>query len=160
MGVKRPWNIVDMPVYSLATYADDQVNMNICTYVTAVSMKPKLFMVAVDYSTKTFENLEKGRGSVLQILHQDHQSLVNLLGKKSGKQINKADQLASKELISKWSGHEVLDGACGYLKLEMKGRKNVQGDHELFWFEVVKSKTNSEDNILMFQDLIEAGIIL
>ncbi len=35
MGVKRPWNIVNMPVYSLATYVDDQLNMNVCTYVTA-----------------------------------------------------------------------------------------------------------------------------
>ena len=160
MGVKRPWNIVNMPVYSLATYIDDHVNMNICTYVTAVSMKPKLFMVAVDYSTKTYENLEKGCDCVLQILHQDQQSLVNLLGKKSGKKINKVDKLTSKEKLSKWNGHEVLDGACGYLKLELKGRKNVQGDHELFWFEVVKSKTNSENNILMFQELVEAGIIL
>lgn len=160
MGVKRPWNIVNMPVYSLATYTDGQVNMNICTYVTAVSMKPKLFMVAVDYSTKTYENLENGCDCVLQILYKDHISLINLLGKKSGKQVNKLEKLNSKDLVTKWNEHEVLKGACGYLKLEMKGRKNIDGDHEIFWFEVTKSKTNSEDNILMFQDLIEAGIIL
>ena len=152
--------MVDMPVYSLATHDGDQVNMNICTYVSAISMKPKLFMIAIDYATKTFENLEKRCNCVLQILHQDHSNLVKLLGKKSGKRTKKADKLASKKLITKWDGHEVLDGACGYLKLIMKGRKNVQGDHELFWFEVVKSKTNSENNILMFQDLIESGIIL
>ena len=160
MGLKRPWNIVNIPVYSLATYVDDQVNMNICTYVTAVSMKPKLFMVAIDYSTKTYENLEKGCECVLQILHQNHQSLVSLLGKKSGKQIKKAEKLISKDFLTKWNGREVLAGACGYLEIEMRGRKNVGGDHELFWFEVIKSKTNSENNILMLQDLIEAGIIL
>jgi len=160
MGLKRPWNIVNMPVYSLATYSEERVNMNICTYVTAVSMKPKLFLVAVDYSTKTFENLGSGQVSILQILHQDHQNLVNLLGKKSGNQINKADKLYSKGLLTRWNGRDVLSGACGYLALEMRGRKNVAGDHELFWFEVVKSKTNLENNILMFQDLIEAGIIL
>ncbi|GAB4249150.1 MAG: hypothetical protein Tsb0034_28530 [Ekhidna sp.] len=160
MSKKRPWNIVDMPVYSLATYSDNQINMNICTYVTAVSMKPKLFMVAIDYSSKTFENLDKGSECVLQILHQDHKDLVNLLGKKSGKLINKSETLESKKMITKWNAHQVLAGACGYLKLNVRGRKNVQGDHELFWFEVVKSKTNSEHNILMFQDLIKAGLIL
>lgn len=160
MGVKRPWNIVNMPVYSLATYDGDQVNMNICTYVTAVSMKPKLFMIAVDYTTKTHENLEGGSEVILQILHRDHQKLINLLGKKSGKQINKAEKLISKNSLTKWNGRDVLSGACGYLALDMRGRKNVGGDHELFWFEVVKSKTNLENNILMFQDLIEAGIIL
>ncbi|WP_420577432.1 flavin reductase [Ekhidna sp.] len=117
-------------------------------------------MIAIDYYSKTYENLHKGCECVLQILHQDHQNLVNLLGKKSGKQIKKTDRLVSKDLLTKWNNLRVLDGACGYLKLEMKGRKNVKGDHELFWFEVMKSKTNSENNILMFQDLIEAGIIL
>ncbi|WP_420316316.1 flavin reductase [Ekhidna sp.] len=160
MGVKRPWNIVDMPVYSMATYDDDQVNMNICTYVTAISMKPKLFMVAIDYSTKTYKNLEQGSNVILQILHQDHSKLVPLLGKTSGTRVSKQEKLVSKGLITNWNGHQVLNGACGFLALEQRGRKNVGGDHELFWFEVVKSKTNSENNILMFQDLIQAGIIL
>ncbi|WP_425390519.1 flavin reductase [Ekhidna sp.] len=160
MGVKRPWNMVDMPVYSLATYDGDKVNMNICTYVTAISMKPKMFMVAIDYVTKTFENLEKDSNVILQILHQNHQSLVRLLGKKSGKNVNKHEKLTEKGLIGKWNGHQVLIDACGYLSLQLKGRQDVGGDHELFWFEVQKSKTNSEDNILMFQDLIRAGIIL
>ena len=84
MGVKRPWNIVDMPVYSLATYHKGQVNMNICTYVSAVSMKPKLFMVAIDYNTQTYQNLQENDTAVLQILHEDQQQLVPMLGKKSG----------------------------------------------------------------------------
>jgi flavin reductase (DIM6/NTAB) family NADH-FMN oxidoreductase RutF len=160
MGAKRPWYIVDMPVYSLATYDDDKVNMNICTYVTAVSMKPKLFIIAIDYTTKTFENFEKGSDAVLQILHQDHQNLVNLLGKKSGKNVFKQEKLSSKNMLDQWNGHKVIKDACGYLSLEVKGRHNIGGDHELFWFEVVKSKTISENNILMFQDLIREGIIL
>ena len=32
--MKRPWNIISPPVYSLVTYDDEgKVNMNICTYI-------------------------------------------------------------------------------------------------------------------------------
>ncbi|MEP2948485.1 MAG: flavin reductase [Ekhidna sp.] len=149
-----------MPVYSLATEKDGQLNMNICTYVSAVSMKPKLFMVAIDYHTQTFTNLEISTTAVLQILHTDQIKLVNQLGKKSGKNFNKYDYLEKKELLDNWNGNKILKGACGYLQLKQVGRKNVGGDHELFWFEVEKSKTNAEQGILMFQDLIEKGMIL
>lgn len=161
MGVRRPWNIVDMPIYSLATTnPDGTVNMNICTYVTAVSMKPKLFMVAVDYTTQTFQNLENQQSAVLQILHEDHQSLINYLGKKSGNSVNKERYLEKKDLLMTWNSNKVLKNACGLMELEMRGRKNVNGDHELFWFEVVKSKTIEENKVLMFHDLIREGIIL
>lgn len=160
MGIRRPWNIVDMPVYSLATYADGMVNMNICTYVSAVSMKPKLYMIAIDYTTKTFQNLEKGCDAVLQVLHQDHSSLIKGLGKKSGQNINKEAFLERKNMLDRWNDQAVLKGACAYVQLKQAGRKQIEGDHELFWFEVKKSKTQSESGILMFQDLIERKIIL
>mgnify|MGYP001793724973 CR=1 FL=1 len=102
MGVKRPWNIVDMPVYSLATYDDEKVNMNICTYVTAVSMKPKLFMVAVYYGTKTFETLSKTNVCTLQILSSTHHSVINYLGKKSGKEKDKEAYLQNRGLLGDW----------------------------------------------------------
>lgn len=160
MGVKRPWNIVNMPIYSLATYEGDKVNMNICTYVTAVSMKPKLFMVAIDYTTKTYANLEKEGAGVLQILHLDHASLINRLGKKSGKTTDKEAYLEKHNLLDQWNGSLVLKDACGYMQFKQTGRQNVGGDHELFLFEVVKSKTVSEQGVLMFQDLVDKGIIL
>ncbi len=160
MGLKRPWNIVDVPVYSLATYDGDRVNMNICTYVTTVSMKPKIFMIAVYYGTRSLDFVEKSNEMVLQILHQDHSPLVRPLGKKSGNFYDKERFLISKKLLTRWNGKQVLKNACGYLLLEKKGRMNIGGDHELFWFEVKKSKTISEHNILMFQDLVKEGIIL
>jgi len=158
--MKRPWNIVDMPVYSLATYQAGVVNMNICTYVSAVSMKPKLFMLAIDYQTKTYENLEKSETAVLQVLHEDHASLIKLLGKSSGKKVDKSGKLKDRKHLIEWNGYEVLEGACGYLALKLKERANIGGDHELFYFDVMKSTTKREDGILMFQDLVRKGIIL
>ena len=160
MGLKRPWNIVDVPVYSLATYDGENLNMNICTYVTAISMKPKIFMIAVYYNTLTIDRLSEGHNAVLQILNKDHISLIKALGKKSGRSFDKKRYLEKKDLLDSWNGKTVLKNACGYLELAQMDRKDVGGDHELFWFEVKKSKTVSEEGVLMFQDLVRERVIL
>jgi len=134
--------------------------MNICTYVSAISMKPKIFMVAIDYHTRTYENLQCSERAVLQLLHEDHSSLVRLLGKSSGKKINKEQKLKAQNMLGQWNSHKVLKGACAYLSLKVMGQSNIGGDHELFYFEVEKSTTKSEHGMLMFQDLIKKGIIL
>ena len=158
--MKRPWNIVDVPVYSLATYDDQSVNMNICTYVSAVSMQPKMYMIALDYKTKTFRNLERSNHAVLQVLNQSHAPLIPMLGKKTGEKINKQQKLERKNLLTAWNGHTVLDNSCAYIALKVSDRSNIGGDHELFYFDVEKSTTKQEDQILMFQDLVQQGIIL
>ncbi|NQZ76106.1 MAG: flavin reductase [Ekhidna sp.] len=149
-----------MPIYSLATYHGSKVNMNICTYVTAVSMKPKLFMIAVDYNTQTFQNLRSENRAVLQILHSDQQNLIQLLGKKSGKVVDKQAKLEDRDLLTSWKGNRVLKESCGYLQLRTIKRSNIGGDHEIFYFEVETSTTKNEAGVLMFQKLIADGVIL
>ena len=40
--MRRPWNITNEVIYSLVSYSDTlRYNMNICTYVSVVNMKPK-----------------------------------------------------------------------------------------------------------------------
>ncbi len=53
--MKKPWNRVDLPVYSVSSRHGVEENMHICTYVSAVSMDPKRFMVALYKGTKTIE---------------------------------------------------------------------------------------------------------
>ena len=43
----KPWNRVDGPIYSLSTAAHGKGNLNICSYVTPISMKPKRYIVGV-----------------------------------------------------------------------------------------------------------------
>ncbi len=158
--MKRPWNIVDMPVYSLATYQEGRVNMNICTYVTPISMKPKLYAVAVYNDTYTLENIQKNEVAVLQILSQENINLIRPLGKKSGLKYDKHAYLEKKELLITWHKRYVLKNACAWIQLRKMGAINVEGDHQLFYFKAEKYKTLSESNILMFQELIDQKIIL
>lgn len=158
--MKRPWNLVNIPIYSLATYEGDKVNMNICTYVSGLSMKPKMYSIAVYYNTKTHKLLSSQKTCILQLLNQKHLPLVRKLGKQTGLKTDKNKYLHKNDLLMNWVNFPILKNLNAALLLEVAGRKKVQGDHELMWFKVLKSKTFNEEGVLMWQDLIDAKIIL
>jgi flavin reductase (DIM6/NTAB) family NADH-FMN oxidoreductase RutF len=155
--MKRPWNLPNIPVYSFATYEGDQVNMNICTYVSAVSMHPKRYMVAVYHHTKSLENISKSKTAILQILSQQHISLVNTLGKRSGIRYDKQSYLRKKHLLEDWNGRNVLKNCAGLLELEKLWAKDA-GDHTMFLFDVKSFQTN-HDEVLMLDDLREKKLV-
>ena len=158
--MKRPWIIIDLPVYSLLSNdINGNINMNICTYVSAVSMKPKIYSIAIDFKTKTYDNLITSDRVVLQLLSKKNISLVRTLGKKSGKKIDKNNYLKKKKLFN-WKGYEVLDDVCALVELVKSDEIKINGDHHIFLFDVVSYKSFSDKNILTTKDLIEKKIIL
>ena len=159
--MKRPWNIIDLPIYSLATNDSyGKLNMNICTYVSAVSMNPKMYAIAIDYKSKTFDNLENSSFVVLQILSKENIKLVRKLGKNSGNKIDKEKYLVEKCFLQYWNSYKVLNRASAYICLKKISSIKNHGDHAIYLFDVLNSKTISEDNILTFQYLVEKKIIL
>tara|TARA_B100000475_G_C14908982_1_gene278036 strand:- start:167 stop:643 length:477 start_codon:yes stop_codon:yes gene_type:complete len=158
--MRRPWNIINQPVYSLLTKDNSgNINMNICTYVTAISMNPKIYMIAIYYNTKTYDNLINSDSAVLQFLSKDNISLVRGLGKKSGMKIDKNKYLRKKKLI-KWRDYDVLDNICGLVELKKHTLIRNHGDHAIVFFDVVSYKSISEHNLLTTNDLIHRKIIL
>jgi len=139
---------------------DGRVNMNICTYVTPISLKPKQYCIGVYHGTKTLDNLHQNHPVVLQILNKEHLSLVKVLGKKSGFHHDKQTYLEERNLLTQWNEYTVLKGCNAYILLNKISNFKTSGDHEVYVFNVQKSKTLQEDNILMFQDLVNAKIIL
>lgn len=155
--MKRPWNLTNIPIYSLATYDNDRVNMNICTYVSAVSMKPKRYMVAVYHNTQSLQNILKSKTAVLQLLGKHHLSLVNTLGKKSGLRYDKENYLTKKKQLDFWIDKKVLTDCAGLIEVEKIWWKDA-GDHTMFLFNVKRFQTNHE-NILMLDDLREGKLV-
>lgn len=154
----RPWNLPNLPVYSLATYQGEKVNMNICTYVSAVSMKPKRYMVAVYHGTQSIENITASKTAVLQLLGVQHVSLVNTLGKKSGLRYDKENYLTKKKLITLWHDKKVLTHCAGLMELEKLWAKDA-GDHTMFLFDVKRFQSNHK-SVLTLDDLREKGLIM
>jgi len=150
--------MVDLPVYSLVTREDDRINMNICTYVTAVSMKPKRYAVAVYKGTKSLENILKSGQAVLQLLAVNQFAIVRVLGQKSGLKYDKDNYLRKKDLLESWHGYHVLKGVVAMLELKVLEQTDV-GDHMLFLCDVVSYKTASASKILTVRELGKRKII-
>jgi flavin reductase (DIM6/NTAB) family NADH-FMN oxidoreductase RutF len=138
--MRRPWNLIDSPVYSLATYAEGQVNMNICTYVTAISMEPKIYAIAIYKNTKTLENMLETEYAVLQFLHPEQFKLVKNLGQRSGLNFNKNRYLSKNNLVESWNGYDVLKNTAARILLQKVDFKET-GDHLLFTFKAEKYKS-------------------
>jgi flavin reductase (DIM6/NTAB) family NADH-FMN oxidoreductase RutF len=153
MGSKKPWNIPDVPIYSIATQKDGRINMNICTYVSPVSMKPKRYIVAVYYPTLTFQNIQQSKQFVLQLLSEPQANIIRYLGQKSGLNFNKNQWLMRQKekssehpyFIEDWQGFQVLSNAKAHLLLSILDSWEG-GDHQLFLCEVVKYKVSNLPN--------------
>ena len=159
--MKRPWNRINPNVYSLMTSCEEAgYNMNICTYVSVVNIKPKIYLISIDKSTLTYKNLTNTPVSiVLQSLSIKNIKLVKLLGKKSGFTYNKQKFLENRKLTSVWKGNNVLNDCCFLIELHKLKEIHEMNDHCIFTFEV-KSFENISDDFLLFQSLIENKIIL
>lgn len=152
MRNKKPWNIPDVPIYSVSTKNGEHYNMNICTYVTAVSMKPKRYMVAVYYPTLTYENISQSNEFVLQLLSESQANIVRYLGQKTGFNFNKSQWLDKQNTKDEthpyrseiWQGFKVLSHAKAYLHLQIRDSWDA-GDHKMFLCDVLKYKVSKVD---------------
>ena len=156
--MKKPWNLPDLPVYSLATQGEAGFNMNICTYVSAVSMQPKRFMVAVYHGTRSLENMYASEQAVLQLLDASQLGLVRTLGKKSAVRYDKQAWLRKKDVLAEWHNFTVLRDTAAWMLLQKLWHQDA-GDHVLFLFDVLKYKVNAPDNIMTLDTLRQHNII-
>ncbi|MFC4261324.1 flavin reductase family protein [Ferruginibacter yonginensis] len=154
---KRPWNRVDLPVYAVSSNGT-KPNMHICTYVSAVSMQPKRIMVALYEGTQTLANVELDKHFVLQLLAPSQYLLVNVLGKQSGKNIDKISRLQKRQLIDEWEGFSILKEALAVMHLQVVNDMEG-GDHHLFVCDVIAYKNLNNGNALTTSILNEKGII-
>jgi flavin reductase (DIM6/NTAB) family NADH-FMN oxidoreductase RutF len=161
--MKKPWNRVNSPVYSISSKADGEQNMHIITYATAVSMQPKQFVVALYNGIKTLELVNKNTHFVLQVLSSSQYNLIKLLGQQSGYRVNKIQLLTKRKLIKEWNGFMVLTDALAWI--ELKGiplpvpTQYQQPDHQIFLCDLVTYKNVNTGEPLTLEILREKKII-
>lgn len=155
---KKPWNRVNMPVFSISSAAGNEKNMHILTYVTPVSMQPKRFVCGIYHGTKTLELVEKSETFVLQLLAEHQYPLVKLLGKQSGKKINKIARLEKIGAITTWHEFSVLKDCLAVMLLQT--RESFEGgDHRVFLCDVLAYHNLNPGEPLTLDHLREAKII-
>lgn len=152
MKIKRPWNRINNSIFSVSTVGTKK-NMNICTYVTPISMKPKLFAVAIYYNTLTYDQAKKRL--LLQLLGNDQFNLINKLGKQSGKNKDKLKGIP----LGTYKEFAYIKNCCALFELEVIS-KIPTGDHELLICKLVSAKNISNKKPLQLEDIIKKKIIL
>lgn len=139
MTRKKPWNRINLPVYSISSKAKENANMNIITYCTAVSMHPKRFVCGIYHGTKTLENVERSKEFVLQLLNEKDFRLVDLLGKKSGNDTNKIIRLQKRNALANWNDYPILKSSLAVIKLKVVNSFEG-GDHTCFLCDMIAYK--------------------
>jgi len=158
MTRKKPWNRINLPVYSISSRDDEKQNMNIITYVTAISMQPKRFICGIYHGTQTLVNVESSGCFVLQLLSDQQVNLVNLLGKQSGKTVLKIQRLEKRKELMIWNEFPVLKNALALMK--MKVVESMEGgDHKVFLCDVVDYINLNEGEVLTLDHLREKKLI-
>ncbi len=155
---KKPWNRINLPVYSISSKDGDHYNMNICTYVSAVSMQPKRMMVAIYQNTKTLEFVNNNPHFVLQILAKNQYRLVDLLGKKSGYIVDKINRLEKRKLLTKWNDFKILREAIAVMELKVTDTMDG-GDHKIFLCDMAAYINLNDGIALMLDDLRQHNLI-
>ena len=156
--MRRPWNRVDLPVYSVSSRDNDQHNMHICTYVSAISMEPKRYMVALYEGTKTRELVEATGHFILQLLAQDQYNLIKHLGQQSGHKKDKLALLHKRGLLENHAGFHYLKQALAIIECKVVSTIDG-GDHKLFICDVVSWKNLQDGKPLTTGFLQEKKII-
>ncbi len=158
-NLPRPWNRVNLPVYSISSRNGNRNNMHIITYVTATSMHPKRMLCAVYEGTQTLENVRATGSFVLQLLAEEQYPLVRLLGKESGKQTDKISRLQKrKEPMTEWEGFRILNNCLALMHLQILQEFNG-GDHICFLIEVKAARNLRAGEPLTLDHLRERNII-
>ncbi len=153
---KRPWNRIDMQIYSLSTKDDLVCNMNICTYVSAVSLENKKYMISVYKNTKTLENLQRTKRGLLQFLAKQHSAVVSRFGKQSGLKKDKLKNFQNK--LHFLNGYAYLSDCLAVIELHVDEFIDV-GDHILALCTVQSFKNISKGEGLMLSDLRKKGLV-
>lgn len=152
LSSRRPWNRVNLPVYSISSKGENNVNMHIITYASQISMKPKRFICGIYEGTQTLDNVLHQGEFILQLLSASQYRLVDLLGKKTGKQIDKIGRLKKRDQLTEWNGYPVLKNCLAVMQLKVISQFDG-GDHHGFLCDVIAYKNLNNGEVLTLDTL-------
>lgn len=143
--MQRPWNRPSLPVYSLSTLSGERRNMNICTYVTGISMQPKRYIIGVYKGTFTLKQLQEQPEFLLQLLSEKQYRLVQLLGKTSGYDHDKFNKI--NEPIAVFRNYTYLTNAAAVVLCRAQLWTDA-GDHYAVLCDVITYRNLNPDPIM------------
>ena len=134
---------VSSQVYSLSTTCDEarsRSTMNLVTYCTSVGLRPRTIALSLFVGTLSWENFKRNGGEgVLQVLNTGQVGCFDLLGRKSGRDVDKIRELEALGVeVREWRGFPIMAGCSAALLVRATNLPDLPkcGDHELALCEV------------------------
>lgn len=139
--------------------------MNLLTYTSPCSVSPRRMSLSLYKDTLSRELFMKKGSGVLQLLTKKHMDLFQLLGKTSGRQVDKIQNVQEMGCrIKEWCSESVLDDAASFLALEAASDYIPCGDHDVVICNVTSCDNQLDegraDEILYTADLRARGLII
>jgi len=163
MATAQPDARVSRPVYAMASRGiDGSATMNLVTFAAPVAIQPRTYAVGLYVDTLTWENVRRTGKGALQLLRKRHVDLLPLLGKQSGRNVDKYAELKARGFATKEIyGLEVLADSYTALDLQVVGELVSCGDHDLAICRVLQETwiSGEEDDVLYTKDLKMAGYL-
>ena len=131
----------------VTSYRGDEVNGLTAAWVSQVSLKPPMVMVSVAPPRYTHDMIKESGHFAVNIPGEEHIELAKLFGFKSGKQINKFENV---EYERKSTGAPILKDALAYLDCKVDS-VTTAGDHTIFVGEVVECEIRSDAEPLIYR---------
>lgn len=131
--------LISYGLYVLTTAHETTVNAITCNWVTQISFKPLLVLVAVEETSFSRQLLQKSGVFALNLLDQDQSHLARRMAVPSRLNPHKLAGVSHQLGVT---GVPLLAEALAYLECELRQTLEVDGDHVLFIGEVISGQIN------------------
>jgi flavin reductase (DIM6/NTAB) family NADH-FMN oxidoreductase RutF len=123
---------VPQGVFVITSKWNDKINGMTAAWVSQVSFKPRLLAVAIAPQRYTYELIKNSGMFCINVLGKDQIELAKHFGFKSGKNVNKFENISYKLSMN---GCPVLKDALAYFECEVMGECKA-GDHMIILGEI------------------------
>lgn len=138
-------------VYIITTEAERKINGMTASWVTQISVKPMLILMAIHKRSYTGDMLRKSGIFAVNVLSEAQKEEARLFGLRSGRQVNKFQNIS---YFKGKTGIPILAECLAYLEGEVTFSKEL-GDHTIFIGEVVNAEELKKGIPLLYNESLE-----
>jgi len=140
------------PVCLVGAIQNEKHNIMTVAWITQVSANPPQLVISIDKSRYTHNMISETGEFVVSILGSDQKEIAAVCGSRSGRNVDKINQLKIKTVPSTVVQVPRLAGFLANMECKVVSQ-HPAGDHTLFVGEVVAADVNKEDPkpMIMYQ---------
>jgi flavin reductase (DIM6/NTAB) family NADH-FMN oxidoreductase RutF len=131
----------------VTSYRDDKVNGLAVAWASQVSYNPPMVMVSVGPGRYTHDMIKESGSFAVNILGESKIELARLFGLKSGRKINKFENV---DFERKSTGAPILKDAIAYLDCKVHS-SHTAGDHTIFVGSIEDCEIRSDEAPLVYR---------